>query len=205
MSARIRYAVICSADGYVADADGGFDWAVPDEEVLAVINAATAEMSTYLMGRRIYEVMHVWETDPAAAAQSPESAAFAEIWQQAEKHVYSTTLDDVRTRRTTLHRTFDPTEVARMVAAGEGVWSVEGPTLAATALRAGLVDELDVITAPALVGSGLPAFGDGIRLALRTTAVHRFTNGMTRTTSEVVGPIAGPAAASHPTHERNRP
>ncbi|MBW3604372.1 MAG: dihydrofolate reductase family protein [Actinobacteria bacterium] len=187
MSARLRYSTICSLDGYVADADGGFDWAVPDEEVLAAINAGMREVTTSLHGRRIYELMHVWETDPAAAAQSPESAVSAQLWRRPDKHVFSTTLDAVRTERTTLHRTFDPAEIARMKAAGAGVWMIDGPTLAAHALRAGLVDQVEVINAPALVGGGLPAFPDGIRNALRLTGVHRFDNGMTCQTYDVEG------------------
>lgn len=175
----------------VADADGGFEWALPDEQVLAAINAGMREVTTSLHGRRIYEVMHVWETDPAAAAQSPESAVFAELWQRPDKHVFSTTLDAVRTERTTLHRTFDPGHIAKLKAAGDGVWTIDGPTLAAHALRAGLVDEVEVIAAPDLVGGGLPAFPDGLRAALRLTDLRRFGNGMTWQTYEVKGALDG--------------
>lgn len=145
---RLVYSMITSADGFVADEDGNFGWGEPDEEVLAAINEATAGAGRYLYGRRIYELMHVWETDPATAGQSPESAEFARIWRRARKIVDSTTLDEVRTERTQLRRSFDPAEVRALVDAADGDVTIEGPTIATHALRAGLVDAVHVWVQP---------------------------------------------------------
>ena len=173
---QLIYSMIVSADGFVADRDGRFDWAVPDEEVLSVINADTANVRTYLYGRRMYEMMHVWETDPAAAAQSEESAVWARIWCEAEKVVYSTTLPEVWTRNTTLEREFRASDVQRLKVA-EGDLTVDGPTLAAEALRLGLVNQIHMLVCPVTVGGGLRFLPD-LALALSLRSSRSFGNGM---------------------------
>ena len=90
---RVIYSVASSLDGFHTDAQGGYSWAAPDEEVIAALTADSAAVSTYLYGRRMYAAMAGWETDPAVAAQSPESATFAEIWKKADKVVFSSSLD----------------------------------------------------------------------------------------------------------------
>ncbi len=92
---RLIYSAIASLDGYIADEDGNFDWAVPDEEVHSFINDLDRPLGTYLYGRRMYETMVGWETDPTLAEQSPLMRDFAEIWQAADKIVYSRTLKAV--------------------------------------------------------------------------------------------------------------
>lgn len=175
--ARLLYSVIGSLDGFLADRDGGFGWAEPSEEVLGFVTDAERDVGTYLYGRRMYELMHVWETDPAAAALSPESARFAQVWQAADKVVYSTTLPDVRTERTLLRRDFDVDEVRGWVRDADADLTVAGPTLAAHAFGAGLVDELQVVVVPELVGSGLRYFPD-VRASLDLREERRFANGM---------------------------
>ncbi|GAA4516565.1 dihydrofolate reductase family protein [Brevibacterium yomogidense] len=174
---RLVYSMNVSADGFVEDADGEFRWSEPDEEVLAAINEATARAGTYLYGRRIYELMHVWETDPGAAGQSPESAEFATIWQQADKVVYSTTLDNVWTRNTQLRRAFDPDEVRAIVEAADGDVTIEGPTLAAHALRHGLVDVAHYWVHPIAVGGGLRFWPD-VKLDLTLQRARSFASGV---------------------------
>ena len=171
----LTYMMICSLDGYAADTDGRFDWGAPDEEVLAHVNDAARGVGTYLYGRRIYEIMTPWEHDPATADQSPGSADFARIWQAARKVVYSTTLAQVSTRDTTLERAFDPDAVARI--AEESDVSIAGPTLAAAALRAGLVDEVHLVVCPVVVGGGLSVFPDGVRFDLALVDERRFAGG----------------------------
>lgn len=173
---RLVYSMMTSADGFVRDDAGAFDWGAPDEEVLAAINEATAGVGTYLYGRRIYELMHVWETDPAAAGQSSESAEFAKIWKRAQKVVYSTTLDQVRTERTQLRRSFDPAEVRALVDAAPGDVTIEGPTLAAHALREGLVDAVHVWVQPLVLGSGLSFWPDS-RIDLTLRSERSFASG----------------------------
>ena len=130
---QLIYSVLASLDCYIADEDGSFDWAVSDEEVLDHITGQFRAVSTYLYGRRMYELMTVWETDPAAAAQSPGSAKFASVWQRARKVVFSTTLAAASTSNTTLERAFGPERVARIKAEPEGDLTIDGSTIAAHA------------------------------------------------------------------------
>ena len=174
---RLVYSMNVSADGFVADADGEFGWGEPDEEVLAAINEATAGAGTYLYGRRIYELMHVWETEPEFAHGEGASGDFARIWQRAEKIVYSTTLDDVLTANTQLKRAFDPDEVRSLVAAADGDVTIEGPTLAAHALQHGLIDVAHSWVHPLVLGGGLPVLPDQ-RLGLRLQRVRSFASGV---------------------------
>src|SRR5689334_14123739 len=115
--AKLVYSVIASLDGYVEDETGGFRWAAPDEEVHAFVNELERPVATYLYGRRMYETMHVWETDPEFAEESPVTAEYAAMWRAADKVVYSTTLDAPVTSRTRIERAFDPPAVRRLLAA----------------------------------------------------------------------------------------
>ncbi len=117
--AKLIYSAIASLDGYIADEDGSFDWAMPDEEVHAFINDLIRPVGTYLYGRRKYEMMVGWETDPALAEQSPLMRDFAEIWKAADKVVYSRTLEAVSTSKTRMERDFDP-ETVRQLKASTG-------------------------------------------------------------------------------------
>ena len=176
--AKLVYSAITSLDGYIADKDGKFDWAVPDEEVLAFINDLERPLGTYLYGRRMYELMVVWETDPSAAEQSPRSHDFAEIWKAADKVVYSTTLKEVSTSKTQLERDFDPEAILKMKASADRDISVSGPDLAAHAFRAGLVDEYQLFLTPIVVGGGKQALPDDVRVRLELLDERRFGNGM---------------------------
>ncbi|MDA0564326.1 dihydrofolate reductase family protein [Streptomonospora sp. S1-112] len=176
--ASLIYAIIASLDGYVADARGEFPWAEPDPEAHAFINDRERPIGTYLYGRRMYESMAVWETDPSLAEQSPEMRDFAELWREADKVVYSTTLDQTATRRTRVEPVFDPEAVRRLKENATRDVSVSGPTLAAHAFRAGLVDECHLYIAPAIVGGGLRAFPDDVHLDLTLQAERRFPEGM---------------------------
>lgn len=175
---KLVYSMNVSLDGYVADNAGEFaSWAQPDEQVLAAINAETSTVSTYLLGRRMYEMMAHWETNLEVIEQSPQSMRFAQIWQGADKHVYSRTLEAVHTSRTHLHSRFDPNEVAQIKADAEGNLTIDGPTLAAEAIRHRLVDRIDMLLCPVAVGSGLRFLPD-YRLNLALRHEQRFDNGM---------------------------
>ncbi|MGJ9412365.1 dihydrofolate reductase family protein [Aeromicrobium sp. CF4.19] len=175
---RLIHSVIASLDGYTVDADGGFEWAMPSEEVIAVLTEQTSTVSTFLYGRRMYETMAVWETDPSTADQSDESARWAEAWLATDKVVYSTTLADVWTERTRLARRFDVDEVRALKESADGDLTAEGPTLAAQALRLGLVDLIDVVLVPVVVGGGTPYLPSGLKLDLQLWDQRRFANGM---------------------------
>jgi dihydrofolate reductase len=176
--AKLIYSAITSLDGYVADEDGRFDWAEPDEEVHSYINDLERPVGTYIYGRRMYEVMVVWETEPGLAAQSPIMRDFAEMWQAADKIVYSTTLETVSTTRTRIERDFDPEAVRGMKAAAGRDLAVGGPDLAAQAFKAGLVDECHLFVAPIIVGGGKQSLPDNVRLKLELLDERRFGDGM---------------------------
>jgi dihydrofolate reductase len=176
--ARLVYSSITSLDGYVADADGNFDWCAPDEEVHAFVNDLERPVGTYLYGRRMYEVMAFWETASTGAEQPAAMRDYAQIWQAADKIVYSTTLPTAATARTRLERAFDPEAIRRLKAAAERDLTVGGPGLAAEALRAGLVDECQVFVSPVVVGGGTRSLPDDVRLRLELLDEHRFTGGV---------------------------
>ena len=175
---RLMYSAIASLDGYVADEDGNFDWAVPDEEVHAFVNDLTRPLGTYLYGRRMYETMVGWETDPTLAERSPLMRDFAEIWRAADKIVYSATLEAVSTARTRIERDFDPEAVRETKASAGRDMGVGGPDLAAQAFRAGLVDECHLFVAPIVVGGGKRSLPDDVRVELELLDERRFGGGM---------------------------
>jgi dihydrofolate reductase len=175
--AKLIYTTIASLDGYVADEDGKFDWAEPDEEVHTFVNDLERSVGTYLYGRRLYEVMAAWESLPTAD-QAPFMLDFAELWRAADKIVYSKTLETVSSARTRIERDFDPDAVRQLKATAEHDIGVGGPDLAAQAIKAGLVDELHLILAPVIVGGGKHALPGDVRLELELIDERRFGNGM---------------------------
>ena len=176
--AKLIYSAIMSLDCYVADEDGNFDWVEPDEEVHTFVNDLERPVGTYLYGRRLYELMQVWETDPTAAAQSPGTREFAEIWQAADKVVYSRTLATASTTRTRIEPDFDPEAVRQLKAAAERDLTVGGPTLAAHAITAGLVDEYHLFVWPVVVGGGKHFLPNRARLQLELLDERRVGNGV---------------------------
>jgi dihydrofolate reductase len=176
--AKLIYSAIASLDGYIADEEGNFDWAAPDEEVHTFVNDLERPVGTYLYGRRMYEVMRAWEHPEAFAGQSPVTRDFASIWQAADKVVYSSVLETVDTARTRIERDFDPEAVRRLKASAEHDLTVGGPHLAAEAFKAGLVDEIQLFLAPIIVGGGNQALPDHVRLALELLDERRFGSGV---------------------------
>ena len=176
--AKLIYSAISSLDGYVADKDGNFDWAAPDEEVHAFVNDLERPVGTYLYGRRMYETMVYWETAHALAGQRPVSQDFAEIWQAADKIVYSRTLETVASARTRIERDFDRDAVRQMKAQAGRDITVGGPDLAAQAIEAGLVDECHLFLSPIVVGGGKPSLPGNVRLNLELLDERRFAGGV---------------------------
>jgi dihydrofolate reductase len=176
--ANLIYASNMSLDGFTEDAQGALDWAPPDDDVFLYTTDIMRSAGTYLYGRKMYEVMAVWETEPALAEQSDLRAAFADVWQSADKVVYSTTLDTAPTARTRIERRFDA-EAVRDLKAGAGEdLLVGGPHLAAEAFAAGLVDECHVMVWPAVLGGRNPALPPGAQVSLVLLDEHRFDNGV---------------------------
>ena len=174
--ARLLYAALASLDGYVADRDGRWDWAMPDEDVHAAVNDVQRPVGTMLLGRRMYEVLGAWET-MLEQPQPDVIADYARMWLASDKVVFSRTLGEVTTARTRLERDFDPEAVRAIKASADRDLSVGGPQLAAQAFAAGLVDECRFWIAPVVVGGGNRALPDGTRLDLELVDEHRFSGG----------------------------
>ena len=174
---KLIYSAITSADGYVEDAAGGFDWAAPDEELLNLVNDLERPVGTYLYGRRMYETMVYWETGHAIPGQSSLAREFAGIWQAAEKVVFSTTLASVPSAKTRLERDFTPGLVRHLKSAARQDMTVGGADLAGQAMKAGLVDEVQLFLVPAVVGGGKRALPDGVRAGLELLDTRRLASG----------------------------
>jgi len=175
--AKLIYSVIASLDGYIADDEGNFGWAAPDEEVHQFFNDQERTVGTYLYGRRMYETMVYWETAEAQADSAVE-LEYAQVWKAADKVVYSRTLETVSSERTRIERNFDPDAVRQMKASAERDLSVGGADLGGQALAAGLVDECHLVVVPVLVGGGTRALPAGVRLGLSLVEERRFGSGM---------------------------
>ena len=127
--AKLIYSTIASLDGYVADEDGEFGWAAPDEQVHAFINDFERGLGTYLYGRRLYEVMRFWETADATRGRPSVGRDYAQIWRSTDKIVYSRTLRDVSSARTRIEHDFDAAAIRREKARAERDMGVGGPGL----------------------------------------------------------------------------
>ena len=173
---KLIYVANVSLDDYIEDAHGSFEWTAPNDEVFTFITDLVRPAGTYLYGRRLYETMAVWETDPTLAAQSELMADFADVWQAADKVLYSTTLDAVSTAKTRLEHNFDPASVRDMKASATSDLTVGGPHLTAHALKAGLVDECHLFIRPVLVGGGKPALPSDTRADLELLDDRRLGN-----------------------------
>jgi dihydrofolate reductase len=176
--AKLIYVTNVSLDGYIEDAHGNFDWTEPSDDQFAFITDLVRPIGTYLYGRRLYEAMAVWETEPALAAQSDLRAEFARVWQAADKIVYSATLDAIATAKTRLERRFDPDGVRGMKDTVDADLMIGGAHLAAQAFGGGLVDECHLFIGPAIVGGGKPGLPSDLRVDLELLDERRFDNGV---------------------------
>jgi dihydrofolate reductase len=197
--AKLIYSMLMSLDGYIADEDGNFDWAEPDPEVHAFINELDREVGTYLLGRRMYDVLVYWETIPIED-EPPYIRDFADIWKATDKIVFSRKLDAPSSERTRIERDFDPEAVRQMKASADADLSVSGPELAAQAIRAGLVDEFHLFLAPVVVGGGKLALPRDVSVTLELLDERRFPNGTVylryRTEAQVESPTEDRTAAN---------
>ena len=177
--AKLIYSMLMSLDGYIEDKHGRFGWGAPeDEEVHSFINQLLPSFGTYLYGRRMYETMVYWETAHTVPDQPRFVLDFASQWQAAEKIVYSKTMAEPRSARTTIEREFDPESIRRLKAEAAQDITVDGPDLAAQAIRADLVDEFHMIVCPAIVGGGKRFFPDGVQMDLDLLEERRFRKGV---------------------------
>jgi dihydrofolate reductase len=188
--ARLIYSMITSLDGYASGPDGGFDWAI-DPDVHEFINEQFSDVGTYLYGRRMYETMVYWETAHLEPDQEQVGIDYALGWQQADKIVFSRSLTEVSSARTRIEREFDPDAVARWKEELPHDLTIDGPTIAAQAIRAGLVDEYQLFIGPGIVGGGLRFFPDGVHIDLELIDEHRFDSGLMFLRYQTVRPLGG--------------
>lgn len=175
---KLIYSMMVSLDGYMEDADGQFDWGEPDDECYAFITANLAPIGTYLYGRKVYEVMSFWEPALMPPDMSPVDLEFAEVWRAADKVVFSSTLEAPVGERTTIVRQFEADAVRRLKEESDRDLTIEGPTLAAQAIRAGLVDEFQLFVVPVILGGGRKFFPDGVRTELTLLDSRSFPSGI---------------------------
>lgn len=174
---KLIYVNNMSLDGYIEDEHGAFDYFPVDDEVFRSHTDLLQSAGTFLYGRRLYETMAVWETDPTLATQSDLSAEFATTWQAATKVVYSTTLTSAPTANTRIEPDFDSEAVRELKATASSDITVGGAHLASQALQAGLVDECHLYVWPTVIGAGKPALPIDKRTDLELVDERRFKNG----------------------------
>lgn len=175
---KLLYGMITSLDGYVEAADGDLGSGAEVPEVHQYIGDLFRSVGTYLYGRRMYETMVFWETADRDPEAPPHIVEYAHDWQAAEKIVYSTTLTEVTSERTRIERTFDPDAIRRLKSESPHDLTIDGPTLAAQAIRAGLVDEYHLFITTSVVGGGKRFFSDGVRLDLDLVGLRSFDSGL---------------------------
>lgn len=180
---KLIYLMTTSLDGYATDENGNFDWAMPTEEVHAYVDQCLQNVGTILMGRNLYDTMKIWEEIPTEGVGGPMDGPsqamndYAKIWHTADKIVYSTTLADVDIANTTIERSFDPTEVQKLVTASDKDYDIGGMQLATEAIKANIIDEYHQIVAPVVIGAGKHWLPQDVKLELELIDVHQFENG----------------------------
>ncbi len=175
--AKLIYLTLMSLDGYIEDTEGGFDWAEPSEEAHTYINELMRPVGVFFYGRRMYEVMTAWETMPLAG-QALYLQDFAQIWQSAEKIVYSSKLESVSTKNTRVERGFDPGAIRQMKSESGSDMAIGGSELAAAMFSNGLVDECHLFIAPVVVGGGKRALPTDQDMKLELMNEQRFDKKM---------------------------
>ncbi len=176
--AKLIYVTNVSLDGFIEDEHGSFQWTEPNDEQFAFVTDLIRPVGTYIYGRRLYESMAVWETEPALATQSELMAEFARVWQAADKIVYSTTLESVSTGKSRLEREFDPGSIRQMKLTADRDLMVGGANIAAHAFNARLIDECHLFIVPYVVGRGKPSLPSELHARLELLDERRFDNGV---------------------------
>jgi dihydrofolate reductase len=180
---KLIYLITTSLDGYVADKNGDFDWAMPSEEVHTFVNDIVHNVGTSLLGRNMYEIMKIWDSIPTEGTGGPMDGPseamndYAKIWREAKKIVYSTSLSDIAIANATIERSFDSSTIKKLVAESNKDFDIGGPHLAAEAIKAGIVDEYHQIIVPQLIGSGNHWLPKGVKSKLELMDLRKFENG----------------------------
>jgi dihydrofolate reductase len=180
---KLIYLITTSLDGYVADKNGDFGWAMPTEEVHSFVNDALRNVGTILMGRNLYETMKVWDDIPTegtgGAMDGPSQAMndYAKLWRGANKIVYSTTMTGLKIANATIEKSFDPNAIQKLVAESDKDFDIGGPHLAAAAIKANIIDEYHQIIVPFILGGGNHWLPGGNNNKLELVDLRKFANG----------------------------
>ena len=173
---KLIYLVTTSLDGYVANEKGDFEWSKPSEEVLAFVDDILKNVGTFLLGRRMYETLSVWDSI-SSHGPSEGMNKFANIWKVANKIVYSTSLTEVSTTNTTIDHVFNSETVHKLISKSDRNFNIGGPHLAAEAIRSGIVDEYHQFIAPVIIGGGNNWLPKKIEAELELVELQKFENG----------------------------
>ncbi|MFD6812635.1 dihydrofolate reductase family protein [Enteractinococcus coprophilus] len=174
----LSYTAVMSLDGYIADTDGDFQWATPSPEIFDAHLQRMSEVSTEIMGRKTYELMHFWDTYPDSDEATPAEKVFGRLWQHIDKIVASSTLSPTdMVADDELVPDLDVERVQRIGQEAEGVVEIFGPTTAADAIRAGLIERFEFFIVPIIIGGGLKALPEGVRLGVVLVEQRTFENG----------------------------
>ena len=165
---------IGSLDLRITDASGAFDWAEPPEDIHAFANDREREVGTHLYGRRMWETMRFWETMPD---EDSVMGDYGRVWRGADKVVFSSTLSAVDTERTRLEQRFDADAVRALKDGADAPLNIGGAELAAHAFAAGLVDELELLLVPVVLGEGPRALPEGFGARLQLLEHRTFPAG----------------------------
>lgn len=174
---RLTYGMLVSLDGYVRGPDGTFDWTEPDPELHEHFTDLQARTAVDVYGRHMWEAMEYWQDPPADDLDRPEYRDFAEAWRATDTVVVSRSLRALDAPRTRLWPELDLDRLAELVGSTDGEVSISGPTLAAGALRAGLVDEVTAWVVPHVAGGGLRLLPEGWSTGLRLRSERRWSGG----------------------------
>ncbi|MEV8218809.1 dihydrofolate reductase family protein [Microbacterium sp. NPDC077391] len=177
----LSYTATISIDGYAAGPDGDFQFGAPSEQVFRFHVERMAAISTEILGRRTYDLMHYWEAEPEGEDWGDDEREFARLWQGLDIVAASSSLtSDELTRenhRLVTQLTLD--EIRRITQHASGEVEIFGPTTAAPAIRAGLVRDFRFFIVPVILGGGLRALPEDARLDLRLIESRVFENGFT--------------------------
>ncbi|RZA27385.1 MAG: deaminase [Proteobacteria bacterium] len=172
---KLFYITPVSLDGFLSSYD--YDWSPPGEVEMQFMTDALRPIDTHLYGRKNYETMKVWNTPEVMGELTPATKDFANIWQAANKIIYSKTLDTISTKNTKLESNFEPATIKKLKDESSQNFCIAGPNLAAQAMRAGLIDEFQFFVVPKSIGGDLPVLPRDFPLTLDLIEAKPFGKG----------------------------
>jgi len=176
MTQVVAFAMV-SLDGFVNDKNGDIDWHMPDDETHAFANELQSRSSDQIYDEANYHIMKWWENPPGLASMPPVIQQYAALWQQSHKTIISTRLSGLDPAQYSVWPEFNPQAVARLRERASRDIAIAGTALMAQALRLQLLDRIDLLTVPILLGAGEPCFQDVPRTGLKLLETRTFGSG----------------------------